>query len=159
MKGMSPVASPHRHRLGSLLVVLQFVLLLALALMALPAVLHGAWSIAGLVVLAASGTLGIWTLLHNRLGNFNIHPEPKSGGQLVVSGPYRYLRHPMYSAVLLLAAALAVLALSWQAWAAWLTLACVLWLKAGMEERWLCEQYPDYATYCQHSKRFVPWLL
>lgn len=48
-----------------------------------------------LVLLALSGPLGGWTLLHNRPGNFNSHLEPKASGLLVTSGPYRLMRHPM----------------------------------------------------------------
>ena len=45
--------------------------------------------------------LGLWALSANRPGNFNIRPEPKTDGQLVQTGPYRWIRHPMYTAVLL----------------------------------------------------------
>ncbi len=64
-----------------------------------------AWSAPALALLAGAVALGLWTLFHNRPGNFNIRPEPKASGRLVTGGPYRYLRNPMYSAVLLFAAA------------------------------------------------------
>lgn len=155
---MTP-ATPQRHRLGSTLVLLQFGLLLALGLMALPALARPDIGIGAAVWLAASAALGGWTLRHNRLGNFNIHPQPKAGGRLIVSGPYRLVRHPMYSAVLLLAAGLADLSSTWTAWSAWLALLAVLWLKADLEERWLVECHPDYAAYRARTRRFVPWVL
>ena len=147
-----------QQRLGSLLVLLQFSLLLALALLAAAPLLHGdgAWGSGMLAALSAA--LGGWTLLHNRLGNFNIHPAPKAGGALVTSGPYRLLRHPMYSAVLLAAAALAAVPAQWLGWLLWAALALVLLLKASLEERWLLCHHAGYAAYCQTCKRFVPWV-
>ena len=66
------------------------------------------WSPLPLALLACAVALGVWTLAHNHPGNFNIRPEPKTSGRLVTSGPYRFVRHPMYCAVLLFAAAAAV---------------------------------------------------
>lgn len=40
----------------------------------------------------------------------------------------------------------------------WGVLALVLWCKAGLEERWMCERHPQYSAYCAHSKRFLPWV-
>ncbi|MDQ3261228.1 MAG: hypothetical protein M3Q00_10690, partial [Pseudomonadota bacterium] len=57
------------------------------------------------IAVVASIALGIYTLLYNRLGNFNIRPEPKASGRLITSGPYRLIRHPMYSALTLAMAA------------------------------------------------------
>ena len=68
---------------------------------------------AALVPLALSALLGVWTLAWNRPGNFNIRPEPKAGGQLVTGGPYRLMRHPMYTAVLLFAVPASPLAQPW----------------------------------------------
>lgn len=151
-------ADTHRHRLGSTLVALQFTLLLALALLVWPALARAEFGLAGVGLLVLSVALGGWTLLHNRLGNFNIHPQPKTSGYLVVDGPYRHMRHPMYSAVLLLAGALAVVAGLWIAAVVWLALLAVLWRKAELEERWLTERYPDYSAYRSRTKRFVPGL-
>jgi protein-S-isoprenylcysteine O-methyltransferase Ste14 len=63
-------------------------------------------------------------------------------GSLVTTGPYRWIRHPMYTSVLLGAGALAL----------------VLLMKSILEERWMREQHAAYAAYTLHSKRFLPWL-
>jgi len=60
--------------------------------------------------------------------------------------------------VLLLAAALALVAGKTWAWLVWVALFGVLLSKASLEERWLGECHPLYASYRQRSKRFVPWL-
>ncbi len=145
-----------RKALGALLVALQFGCMLTLPLLAAPALRAGAIALPALLLLAASAALFFWTLMHNRLGNFNIRPIPKPFGTLVTSGPYRWIRHPMYSAVLLGAAAMACMAEPLPGWSVWGFLAVVLFVKALFEERWMRAQHALYATYCAHSKRFVP---
>lgn len=115
-----------------------------------------AWSPPALALLACAAALGLWTLFHNRLGNFNIRPEPKARGKLVTSGPYAHMRNPMYSAVLLFAAA-EVLAYSdpWKI-LCWFVLALVLLAKALLEERYLRALFPDYAAYAKRVRRFIP---
>jgi protein-S-isoprenylcysteine O-methyltransferase Ste14 len=149
-----------RQRLwtGSLLVLLQFGLLAVLALLAWPAVEHGA--VPRVAWAAAAGALLLfgWTLRANRLGNFNIHPRPRVGGTLVTNGPYAWIRHPMYTAFLLGAFALARTADAGAAWLAWWVLSLVLWFKSTLEERWMLTQHPGYAHYREQTKRFVPWV-
>jgi protein-S-isoprenylcysteine O-methyltransferase Ste14 len=141
--------------LGKLYVAQQFGLLLALA--ALCAVhLRGALpGVATWLLWLASGVLGLWTLSVNRLGNFNIHPEPRSDGRLVKDGPYQWVRHPMYSAVLLLAAGCSVWLASTAGWVLFAALFAVLIGKASLEEQWLLQRYPGYADYRQRTKRFI----
>lgn len=141
-----------------LLVALQFGLLAVLAAFALPAVLVLAIPLLAWGLAAAAVLLAVWALGSNRLGNFNIRPIPKSGGVLVTHGPYRWVRHPMYTAFLLGAAALAWTAGLLLAWLAWCLLLAVLVVKATLEERWMLAQHPGYADYRAQTKRFLPWL-
>jgi protein-S-isoprenylcysteine O-methyltransferase Ste14 len=152
--------SSHRQRqwLGALLVAVQFGLLLLLAALATPRILQASVSLTALLWVVISLALAAWTLGHNRLGNFNIRPTPKDQGHLVTSGPYHWIRHPMYTSVFAGAAALACLSEPLAAWLAWAALVMVLSLKASVEERWMLEQYPAYGHYKQTSKRFLPWV-
>jgi len=114
------------------------------------------WSVPALALLVGSGLLGLWTLLHNRPGNFNIRPEPKAAAALVTGGPYRYVRNPMYSALLLFAAAeLLAYRDPWKI-ACWIALALVLLAKVLLEERYLRALFPDYAAYERRVRRFIP---
>ena len=145
-------------RTGTLLVLAQLGLLLLLTLLALPALFRlavppSAWLLAMIAV-----ALALWTLRHNRLGNFSIHPKPKGSGVLVTSGPYHWIRHPMYSSVLLGSASLALLSNPLAGWTAWIALAMVLLRKSRLEEYWLQQRHAAYASYMQHSKRFLPWV-
>ena len=158
MSGMKSLPSETRKLMGTGLVILQFGLLalqIFLALFKGPynPVPMGAWLLVGAAI-----ALACWTLMHNRLGNFHIRPTPKVSGILVTSGPYRWIRHPMYTTLLLGAGALAWISHPVTGWATWSALAGVLFLKSVLEEHWLCEHYPEYAAYRLASKRFLPYL-
>lgn len=149
-----------RQRLwiGSGLVLLQFGLLGALVVMAWPAVERLAIPLPAWITGAAGVALALWAFMANRPGNFNIHPRPRVGGTLITTGPYGWIRHPMYTAFLLGAWALADTAAKEWAWLAWWVLALVLWLKSQLEERWMLAQHPGYAHYREQTRRFVPWI-
>jgi protein-S-isoprenylcysteine O-methyltransferase Ste14 len=153
---MKPLSLAQRKALGALLVALQFACMLVLPALALPALRQGTLPAATLLLGGASLALMAWTLLHNRLGNFNIRPLPKAYGSLVTSGPYRWIRHPMYTAVLLGGAALAWMSDPAPGWTVWACLALVVFVKSTFEERWMREQHPAYGDYAARSKRFVP---
>jgi len=114
------------------------------------------WSALGILVL---GTLfGLWTIRYNRLGNFNIRPELKDGCELITTGPYRFVRHPMYTSVLLITLALAVATPIYMEWSSFILLMLVLALKSVREERLWCEGSEGYKTYMKGTKRFVPFV-
>lgn len=118
-----------------------------------------AWHAAGWVPLGLAAVLGAWTLAHNRPGNFGVLPEPRAHATLVTSGPYAYVRHPMYLAVLLFAAGMA---LGWRGGAhalALAALAAVLHAKAAREEALLAQRFPGYAAYRARTRRIVPFVL
>jgi protein-S-isoprenylcysteine O-methyltransferase Ste14 len=85
-------------------------------------------------------------------------PHPKDDGQLVKTGAYGIVRHPLYSGVVYLALAYA----SWQMSWVHLVGAIVLFLffdaKARQEEAWLIEKFPDYANYTISVKKLIPWI-
>ena len=102
--------------------------------------------------------LGIWAVSVNRLGNFNIRPAPRAGGTLIQQGPYRWIRHPMYTAVIACDLACARANAPWDAWLALLALVLVLTIKASFEVRWLLNAHPESAAYRLRTRRFVPLL-
>lgn len=136
-----------------LLVLLQFCLI---ALLLLP--LTWPTSPIAMALLAGGTLLGVWTLMHNRFGNFNIRPEPKSHGRLITSGPYRWVRHPMYDAVLLLLMPWAFFTERPINAILWIALCVVLWCKAAREEKLLHHKYPEYAAYAKKTGRLLPRL-
>ena len=140
---------------SSWLVALQFVLIGALLLTSWPPAAEGLLP-AALLLLFVAGVVGIAALAANRPGNFNIRPEPKAGARLVSSGIYRWIRHPMYAAVLL--AMLGALLTDPRPWRvlAWLALLGVLIAKLQREERYLRQRFAEYATYRNRTWRLIP---
>ncbi len=140
-----------------LLVAAQFGLIVLLVVSTQPLATPLANALAfALVVLATF--VGIGALAANRPGNFNIRPELKPGARLVTDGIYRWLRHPMYLAVLLaMAAALAADPRLWRI-GAWMALLAVLLVKAHREERMLRAHFAEYDAYMRRSHRLLPYL-
>ncbi len=117
---------------------------------------HWRWSAPALLAAACGAALGVWVLAWNRPGNFNIRPEPKAQARLVLEGPYRRMRHPMYSALLLLMAGVLAASPDAPRVLAWLALLLVLHGKAALEERLLLQRWPQYADYRARTWRFIP---
>jgi len=143
-------------------VALQFALLaavLGLGLLA-PGWPDGArwWLKGAAVLLVLAGALVIARAGRALGSGLTPFPRPADGAELVESGPYAVVRHPVYSAGLLIAVGLS-LALSPWALLATAVLA-VLWaMKASVEERFLRERYPGYGAYCERTRyRLVPYL-
>lgn len=112
----------------------------------------------GLCILTLGVGVGLWAILHNHLGNFNIRPEMKEGCALVMSGPYKFVRHPMYTSVLLITLAMAVGTPTVLEWGSLSLLGTVLALKANREEQLWCADNVLYENYKQRSKRFIPFI-
>lgn len=135
-------------------VIAQFLLITLITLGAWPWTIHTI----PLSLLLFGSALALWVFRHNHPGNFNIRPEPKAGARMITTGPYRHVRHPMYVALLLVMAGVALATTHVYPPLFWLTLLGVLNYKAALEERLLQEQWPDYQEYCRQTRRFIPLL-
>jgi len=112
----------------------------------------------GLVLFVLGLAFAIWARLH--IGrNWGTPMSQKDDPELVTSGPYRLVRHPIYSGILLAGVGTAV-ALNWL-WLTAVVLAGVYFLySATVEERYLTEQFPsDYPVYRRSTKMLVPFVL
>lgn len=112
-------------------------------------------TVAGGVVLLV-GLAGSAVALHGLGDALTPVPEPRPDAALVTTGPYRWVRHPVYTGVLTTAVGWALLFPSW--WTCLATGALVGWLsaKSRYEESLLRETYPDYAAYAARTPRFLP---
>ncbi len=111
----------------------------------------------GLVLFALGLGWAIWARIHigrNWGGPMTQKDEP----ELVTSGPYHLVRHPIYSGILTAGAGTA-LALSWL-WLTAVVLAGAYFLySATVEERYMTEQFPDaYPVYRRSTKMLVPFI-
>lgn len=101
----------------------------------------------GAVVGLASARLG---------GQLTAHPAPTSETALHTDGPYRFVRHPIYSGLLLFAAGLAAIAGTARVAALLGGLVALLSFKAQFEEGLLVSRFPYYEAYASRTPRFVP---
>ena len=83
-------------------------------------------------------------------------PIPKDDGELTTGGLYRFVRHPIYSGVLLSALGLVVFGASITHFLGWFLLVVVLSVKASGEEKMLAQKYSTYEGYSRATGRFVP---
>lgn len=118
----------------------------------------GIGSIAGAIFFAAGGLLALAGVLKLGRRNFTPFVCPKAGGILLEQGPYRLVRHPIYSGLIFMG-------FGWGLWVhGWLTLGYTLLLftlldcKSRREERWLEMSFPGYAGYRKRVRRFIPFL-
>jgi protein-S-isoprenylcysteine O-methyltransferase Ste14 len=102
--------------------------------------------------------LGVWAVLAMRIPDVSILPEVRAGAQLVTRGPYSVIRHPMYSALLLVGLGLVLDAPSLLRWLLWLVLLVDLLFKLNYEERLLAGRFSDYQAYQQRTWRIIPFI-
>jgi protein-S-isoprenylcysteine O-methyltransferase Ste14 len=111
----------------------------------------------GLALLALGMGLAIWARV-NIGRNWGSPMTQKDEPELVTSGPYHLVRHPIYSGILVAGVGSSV-ALSWM-WLTAVVLAGIYFIySATVEERYLTKQFPDtYPAYKRSTKMLVPFV-
>jgi protein-S-isoprenylcysteine O-methyltransferase Ste14 len=85
-------------------------------------------------------------------------PYPKVDGELVQTGIYGIVRHPLYSGLIFAALSWAILQISGSHLLGAIAFFLFFNAKASREENWLMEKYSDYADYRQRVKKLIPWI-
>ena len=148
---------------GEWYVVAQFVLMGLVVLvprtlagvggLPLPGVVRWAGLVTAVAGLLAAGWVG------RRLGPaLTPFPKPRKRAELVTTGPYAVVRHPIYTAILVSAVGCATWRASGWSYAAAGLLFALFVRKAAAEERWLVARFPDYAMYQRRVRRLVPFV-
>jgi protein-S-isoprenylcysteine O-methyltransferase Ste14 len=149
---------------GEYLVLLQGILLVGFILLPvyrplelssdLAAQLYLRWGVAAIFAIMALGLIVKGLLDLGR--NLTPLPYPKDNGELVQSGAYSIVRHPLYSGIIFAALSWVVFQFSLSHLIATAVLFAFFNAKASREETWLSQRYPEYPDYQQRVKRLIP---
>ena len=114
------------------------------------AVLGGAFMVGG-------GVLFVAGLI--RLGpGLTPLPYPRDVAELVQTGPFALVRHPIYSGGLMIALGWALLIHGWLTLGYVVALFVFLDVKSRREEKWLAERFPEYASYQRRVRKLIPFV-
>ena len=133
------------------------VLILAVAVLACTQSLAGEGPVSiGLQTVAIA--LMLWARVTFGRRSFHFKADPTAGG-LVTTGPYRFLRHPIYAAVLLFVWTGVAVHASPQSVARGIVETAMTALRILFEEALVRRTYPEYDDYTRRTKRVLPFLL
>ncbi len=121
--------------------------------------LHDFWRISGFLI----GVYGMWLFyrVHKILGdNWSPVLEIRKEHELIVAGPYAYVRHPMYSSMLLWSVSFSLLTANWfYAGCLWTGVFILLFFRVPDEENLMYEQFgAQYLEYKEKTRRLIPYL-
>ena len=113
----------------------------------------------GLVLSAVGAGFAIWARL-TLGGNWSGSVTVKENHELVLRGPYRFVRHPIYSGFLLAALGTALVFGELGCFVAVVLAFVGLWLKARIEEQFMTNTFGDnYRQYQRSVKQMIPFVL
>ena len=147
---------------GELYVLVQAILLIALFfgpkdLLGLPTkVNQGLW-LAGQILFYLGIVIAIWAAI--LLGpNLTPLPKPKPSGQLIQTGLYKLVRHPIYFGVILVSFGWAGIEQTIYTLVLAFIVLIFFDLKSRQEERWLTQKFSEYAAYKMTTKKLIPFV-
>lgn len=140
-----------------LLVMVQFVMFAVMlaAVMIFPARAGTVLSRVGMLLMLAGAGTGLYAIREHPSGP-RVSPEPKRGASMVQSGPYRWVRHPIYTGVLLATLGVAVAHGHPTLYLIFAIFVIFFTYKSRYEESLLMKAYPDYVDYMARTGRFLP---
>ena len=113
----------------------------------------------GVALTWAGVLLAIWA--RRLLGrNWSSEVQIKREHELIEAGPYRYIRHPIYTGLLLAFFGTALKMGDWRGVVAFIVVFASFLYKLRHEERWLLESFGDsYAAYMRRTRALIPGLM
>src|SRR6266850_175948 len=105
----------------------------------------------------AAAALMVWARIAFGRRSFHANATPTAGG-LVTSGPYRFIRHPIYTAVCLFTGAGVASHWSWEAGACGVLVIGSLVMRMYCEETLVAKRYPEYRDYAANTWRMIPYV-
>ncbi|HTU51330.1 MAG TPA: isoprenylcysteine carboxylmethyltransferase family protein, partial [Acidobacteriaceae bacterium] len=103
--------------------------------------------------------LAIWARLALG-GNWSSDVTVKMGHTLMTSGPYAYVRHPIYSGLLLTVLGTAIVFGEARCFLAFVLMLTGFWIKFHAEENFMEEEFgQQYSNYKQRVKALIPHVI
>lgn len=102
--------------------------------------------------------LNLWARISFQKGTFRVTAAPSSA-PIIRRGPYRFIRHPMYSAALIFIWAGVASHLSVWTLAIGIPITGLVIVRVIAEERLLRAKYPEYLDYSRSTKPLIPFVL
>lgn len=99
----------------------------------------------------------VWARVTFGWRSFHAGSNPTEGG-LVTSGPYRFVRNPIYAGVLLMFAGAIAAHPDLPAFAAGAVAFAAIGVRIASEEKLVAAKYPDYAAYAKRTRRLIPFV-
>ena len=116
------------------------------------------WSVPLIVVQLSAVALSIWARRTFQRDTFRVVADPVAE-TVIREGPYAWIRHPMYAAMLLLIWSGVVTHASAATVAIGIALSAVIAARIAAEETLLRARFPDYRDYARSTKTVVPFIL
>ena len=110
------------------------------------------------IIFVLAISLGIWALWTINFKNFRLTPNYPKDSRLVAKGPYKRIRHPMYSSLLLATLMIVLDDLSIIRIAIWIILFINIYIKLVYEEKLIIDRNTDYLIYKRGTKRLIPFI-
>ena len=112
----------------------------------------------GASITVAGLLFAVWAREH--LGrNWSRSVTIKQGHELIATGPYAAVRHPIYTGTLIGFLGMAIAVSQVRGFIAFALIFLVLWVKLRMEEEWMRSQFGEtYVTYAHRTAALVPYL-
>jgi len=111
----------------------------------------------GVIGLLPLGLLLFWVTATNSYLSSYARIQQDRGQQVVTTGPYKYVRHPMYAAVIPFIICVALILGSWWALIPGGVIGALFIIRTALEDRMLQDELPGYREYAQRVRyRLVP---
>jgi protein-S-isoprenylcysteine O-methyltransferase Ste14 len=141
----------------------SLVLFAAPVVAGLDAVRHG-WSVmplalhvVGIVLAVPAMIMPLWAMSANAYLSTMVRIQDDRGQQVVTTGPYRYVRHPMYVGTIFFGLCIPLFLGSWWAFIPCGLIVVIFIIRTALEDRTLQEELPGYAEYAQRVRyRLLP---